>query len=111
VSIVRQRRIHAVTKNLANFFLQAGKIYTREEYKKLDKVPYNLLSIKKLLGSYDKALHLVKRHHPHHIQMVEMKQKADRLRTFQSALEGIKASEPIAKPAVKPAVIKDKDDE
>ena len=98
-------------RTLADFYLEAGKVYTREEYKRLDKVPYSLLSLKKLLGSYSKTVSLVERYYPHHMKLVRLKEKADKLQTLKATLEGIKSEKTQAKPAVKPAVIKDKDDE
>ena len=98
-------------EDLAMFFAEKGKILTMKEYGECIDKPFQVRSIKRVAGSYSKAVLMMKNSQPELLKLIELKEKAE-LAKKQAALQ---VPKPEPKAAVKPAevsaVTQDEDDE
>jgi len=93
--------------DLAEYFLAKAKIYTLKEYEAAQDKPVSFYGIRNVVGNYSKAVVLTKNTHPELEKLVEMKQKAEKLRAFTAPTPEVVKVEP----AEVSAVIQDEDNE
>ena len=111
VKMGTRKQKRKLCEDLAMFFAEKGKILTLKEYGECIDKPLQIRSIKRVVGSYSKAVLMMKNSQPELLKLIELKEKAE-LAKKQAALQ---VPKPAPKAAVKPAevsaVTQDEDDE